>query len=55
MEFLSDPQTSGGLLISVEAAKANGLVAELLDRGAIAAAIIGDVRERGDRALIFQK
>jgi selenide, water dikinase len=53
-EFLSDPQTSGGLLISVEGSKANALVAELIRRGAAAAAVIGEVRERGAFALIFQ-
>ncbi len=54
-EFLSDPQTSGGLLISVEAANAGALVAQLRERGAMAASIIGEVRERQqDKALIFQ-
>jgi selenide,water dikinase len=53
-EFLSDPQTSGGLLISVEGSKANALVAELIRRDAAAAAVIGEVRERGAFALIYQ-
>ena len=54
VEFLWDPQTSGGLLISIERAKAAFLVDELQKRGAKAAAIIGEVREKMDKSLIFR-
>lgn len=41
--LLSDAQTSGGLLISVPAAKAGALAAELNKRGAPHAAVVGEV------------
>jgi selenide,water dikinase len=43
LEFLYDAQTSGGLLISVPAAKADELVRRLTDAGTPAAAVIGEV------------
>src|SRR5512139_1182163 len=43
---LADPQTSGGLLLSTPAARAEALVARLVRRG-VEAAIIGQVRPRG--------
>lgn len=45
LEFFYDPQTSGGLLISVPAAKADQLVRELRARGTLAAERIGTVTE----------
>ena len=42
-DVLADPQTSGGLLISVKANQADGLVAALKDAGVSAAAQIGEV------------
>jgi len=42
LDVLCDPQTSGGLLISVSAAKENELLEKLADRG-ITAAVIGRV------------
>ena len=42
--LLCDAQTSGGLLISVPADRADALVKALRDAGTLAAAIIGDVR-----------
>jgi selenide,water dikinase len=42
-QVLFDPQTSGGLLIAVPAARAEGLVAALHSRGIKVAAIIGTV------------
>jgi selenide,water dikinase len=42
-DILFDPQTSGGLLISVPASKAPTLLKKLHSRGAKAAAIIGKV------------
>lgn len=45
--LLADAQTSGGLLISVRAAEASNLLAELLQReGCEASAIVGEVHER---------
>ena len=54
IEFFYDPQTSGGLLISVSADKADALVAEAKDRGASAACIVGEVIERDGPALILK-
>jgi selenide,water dikinase len=45
LEFFYDAQTSGGLLISVPAAKADHLVKELRTRGTLAADRIGSVAE----------
>jgi selenide,water dikinase len=42
--LLCDAQTSGGLLISVPADRADALVKALREAGTLAAAIIGDVR-----------
>ncbi len=43
---LYDPQTSGGLLICVDPARANALLDRLRERGVTSAAIIGRVLER---------
>jgi selenide, water dikinase len=43
-ELVHDPQTSGGLLIAVEAGAADELVARLLAAGVVDAARIGEVR-----------
>ena len=53
-EFLSDAQTSGGLLISVDPAKATTLVKRLNEVGTLAAAIIGEVESRGPKALVIR-
>lgn len=42
-DVLFDPQTSGGLLISVESGSAQALLQELRDQGIIDAALIGEV------------
>lgn len=42
--LVNDPQTSGGLLISVPADRAADLVAAVLDSGALCAEVIGEVR-----------
>lgn len=54
VEFLWDPQTSGGLLISVAAEKSEVLLHELRQRGALAAVVIGEVFEKRDVSLIFR-
>jgi len=51
MEFFYDPQTSGGLLISVPAEKAADLVRKLLANGALCAAVIGEVVPKRDTSL----
>ena len=50
-KLLFDPQTSGGLLMAVEATDANSLLADLLVAGE-AAAIIGEVRPGGGRLVV---
>jgi selenide,water dikinase len=54
VEVFYDAQTSGGLLISVPAEKADALVAAARERGATTACVIGEVRERGEAALIVR-
>lgn len=49
-ELAFDPQTSGGLLIALPAAEANGLVTALRGEGLEAAAVIGEVHPRRDEA-----
>lgn len=51
MEFFYDPQTSGGLLISVPADRADELVRKLLANGALCAAVIGEIVPKRDKAL----
>ncbi len=52
VEFAFDAQTSGGLLIAVDPDHADRLVSELQRRGALAAVIVGRMRERtGDIAV----
>jgi len=46
---LFDPQTSGGLLISVPAEKAGDLLKELQENSVELAGIIGEVVEKGSR------
>jgi selenide,water dikinase len=52
LEFFYDAQTSGGLLISLPAERADGLVADLHGRGIHSACVIGEVLERRDKALV---
>jgi selenide,water dikinase len=51
LQFFYDAQTSGGLLISVAAEKAEKLVTTLKAKGASAASVVGEVTERTDGAL----
>ncbi len=56
LDVFYDAQTSGGLLISVQAEKAGALVDAARKRGAAAACVIGEVTERqGDTFLIVRK
>jgi selenide,water dikinase len=52
LECFFDAQTSGGLLVSVAADKAEQLVKETHAAGATAACVVGDVLPRGDKALV---
>jgi selenide,water dikinase len=55
LEFFYDAQTSGGMLISVPAAEAEVLVQKCRGRGATATAIVGEVVERTDTALVLRR
>jgi selenide, water dikinase len=55
LEFFYDAQTSGGLLLSVAAEKAEALAAAARAKGAAATAIIGEVSDRTDAALILRE
>ena len=48
-DILYDPQTSGGLLVSVDANLADILVEDMKKNGSIEAKIIGEVKLRGDK------
>lgn len=48
---LADPQTSGGLLISVPAARADALLAGLEAKGVATRAVVGEVVARADKAV----
>jgi selenide,water dikinase len=54
LEFFYDAQTSGGLLLSVPAERAEALVQAVRERGGEAACVIGEVVERRDKALIVR-
>ena len=44
--LLNDPQTSGGLLISVPGGRADDLISAVLAQGALVASLVGSVHER---------
>jgi selenide,water dikinase len=54
LEFFYDAQTSGGLLISVPAERADDLVGEARKRGHASTCIVGEVIDRQDVALILR-
>lgn len=53
LEAFYDPQTSGGLLISVAADRAAELQKRLQSTGEFASAVIGEVVPRGDAAMVL--
>lgn len=54
MELVFDPQTSGGLLISIDKDQAEDLVSEIRENGTEVASIIGGVEEKSDYWLTFR-
>jgi selenide,water dikinase len=54
LEVFHDAQTSGGLLISVVPDKVDALLAALKSRQTASAVVIGEVRARGDSALLLK-
>ena len=55
LEFFYDAQTSGGILMSVPADKADAAVAAARSNGAGAACVIGEVVERQAKALVLRE
>ena len=53
LEMVFDPQTSGGLLISVDPARAEELVRLCREAGAERSAVVGSVAEKSDVFLVF--
>ncbi len=51
---LYDPQTSGGLLIAVPAAKADALLALLAERGVARASVIGRITEKSEGRIVVK-
>lgn len=54
LEFFYDAQTSGGMFISVPGEKADPLLRLLHSRGISSATIVGEVVEKGDKALLLK-
>jgi len=52
-EIVMDPQTSGGLLVSVKQDQADDLLEQLHKSGVVSSAIIGRVKEKKEKCLIF--
>ncbi len=50
--IVHDPQTSGGLLIAIDASRANDLLKHMIENN-LDAAIVGNVLEKSDRVVIF--
>ena len=53
-EIIIDPQTNGGLLLSVSGDRAEDLLHALHDGGVASARIIGDVRERESHGIVIR-
>jgi selenide,water dikinase len=54
LEVFHDAQTSGGLLVSVPAERAEALVQSARKHGATVACVVGEVLERGEAALVVR-
>jgi selenide,water dikinase len=54
-EVLYDPQTSGGLLISISEKKSDQLVSLLKKRGVVHAALIGRITSKSDGQIVIKK
>ncbi len=54
LEFFFDAQTSGGILATIPADRAETLVRSLHERGLTSAAIIGEVQPRGEAGLVVR-
>jgi len=54
LECFFDAQTSGGMLISVPAARCDALVAKLKEKKTVVAAVIGEVLPRGEKGLVLK-
>ena len=54
LPFFFDPQTSGGMLISLPAENVDAAVAAAKSKGALATCVIGEVVERREKALILR-
>jgi selenide,water dikinase len=54
LEFVFDPQTSGGMVICVAPEQVEPLIANLKGKGAIVAVEIGHIVERGEAALVLR-
>ena len=52
-ELLVDPQTSGGLLVSVPAEEAEAALSKLHKAGVPNACLVGQVIPRGDKGIRF--
>jgi selenide, water dikinase len=55
LEFFYDAQTSGGILMSVPAEKADAAVAAAMSKGASATCVIGEVVERREKAIVLRE
>jgi len=53
-ELLYDPQTSGGLLISVDPEKAEGMIKQMRNEGCETSCVIGEVMEKGSTSLVIE-
>jgi selenide, water dikinase len=54
LEVFYDAQTSGGMLIALPSANAEAAVARAREHGAAATCVIGEVVERGDKAIVLK-